>query len=71
LDHVLLWEHRQLVPVDDGEPHNQDTFDEYLRWFHRSTRTHIKALYTDEGVEEDSGEDVIEDVYDEDTRIEP
>jgi hypothetical protein len=32
--------------------------------FHKSTRTHIKAPYTDRGVEEDSEEDIIEDMYD-------
>jgi hypothetical protein len=65
-----LWETRQRIPVTVGPPHDQHTFDEYLRWFHRSTGTHIKAPYTDRGVEEDSEEDVIEDVYDIATREE-
>ena len=51
-----------------GPPHDQYTFDEYLRWLHRSTRTHIKPSYTEEAIDEDSEEDVIEDVYDVTTR---
>ena len=57
-----------------GPPHDQRTFDEYLRWLHRSTRTHIKPPYTDAAIDEDSEEDIIEDVYDvitrEDTQLE-
>ena len=41
-----------------GPPHDQHTFDEYLRWLHRSTRTHIKPQYTDEAIVEDDEEDV-------------
>jgi hypothetical protein len=47
-----------------GPPHDQHTFDEYLRWLHRSMRTHIKPSYTEEAIDEDDEEDVIEDVYD-------
>ena len=51
-------------PVHAGPPHDQHTFDEYLLWLHMSTRTHIKPPYTEETIDEDSEEDVIEDVYD-------
>ena len=51
-----------------GSPHDQHTFDEYLRWLHRSMRTHIKPPYTKEEIDEDDKEDVIEDVYDVATR---
>ena len=51
-----------------GPPHDQHTFDEYLRWLYRSTRTHIKPSYTDMAIDEDLEEDVIEDVYDITTR---
>ena len=51
-----------------GSPHDQHTFDEYLRWLHRSTGTHIKSPYTEEAIDEDDEEDVIEDVYDVATR---
>ena len=48
---------------DAGPPHDQHTFDEYLWWLHRSTRTHIKPSYTEEVIDEDDEKDVIEDVY--------
>ena len=51
-----------------GPPYDQHTFDEYLRWLHRSTRTHIKPPYTEEAIDEDSKEDMIEDVYNVATR---
>ena len=51
-----------------GPPHDQSTFDEYLRWLHRSTRTHIKPPYTKEVIDEDNEKDMIEDVYDVATR---
>ena len=51
-----------------GPPHDQHTFDEYLRWLHRSMRTHIKPSYTEEAIDEDDEEDVIKDVYDIATR---
>ena len=63
--HIHLWETREWQPVHAGPPHDQHTFDEYLRWLHRSTRTHIKPPYTKEAIDE---EDVIEDVYDVATR---
>ena len=66
--HILLWENRERQLVYAGPPHDQHTFDEYLRWLHRSTRTHIKPPYTEEAIDEDSEEDVIEDVYDVATR---
>ncbi|XP_066377315.1 uncharacterized protein [Miscanthus floridulus] len=55
-------------PVHAGPPHDQHTFNEYLWWLHRSTRTHIKPPYTDVAIDEDSEKDVIEDVYDVTTR---
>jgi hypothetical protein len=58
------------MPVTAGPPHDQYAFDEYLRWLHRSTRTHIKPPYTDRAVGDDSEDDVIADVYDEVTREE-
>jgi len=67
---IQLWETRQRIPVHVDPPHDQHTFDEYLRWLHRSTRTHIKPPYTEEAIDEDSEEDVIEDVYDITTREE-
>ncbi|XP_066388732.1 uncharacterized protein [Miscanthus floridulus] len=39
-----------------------------MRWLHKSTRTHIKPPYIKEAIDEDSKEDVIEDVYDVTTR---
>ena len=66
--HIHLWQNREWQPVHVGPPHDQHTFDEYLRWLHRSTRTHIKPPYTDVVIDEDSEEDVIEDVYDVTTR---
>ena len=71
---VQLWETRERRAIDTDPPHDQHTFDEYLRLLHRSTmthiklhrstRTHIKPPYTEEAIDEDSEEDVIEDVYD-------
>jgi hypothetical protein len=58
------------MPVTAGLPHDQHAFDEYLRWLHRSTHTHIKPPYTDLIVGDDSEDDVIADVYDEATREE-
>ena len=66
--HILLWETRERQPVHAGPPHDQHTFDEYLRWLHRSTRTHIKPPYTEEAIDENDEEDVIKDVYDVTTR---
>ena len=67
-------QNRERQPVHAGPPHDQHTFDEYLRWLHKSTRTHIKPPYTDVAIDDDSEEDVIEDVYDvttrEDTQLE-
>ena len=65
--HIHLWETREWQPVHVGPPHDQHTFDEYL-FFHRSMRTYIKPPYTEEAIDEDSEEDVIEDVYDVATR---
>ena len=56
--YIQLWQNRD----------RQHTFNEYLRWLHRSTRTHTKPLYTEEAIDEDSEEDVIKDVYDIATR---
>ena len=61
--YIQLWQNRDRQPVDAGPPHDQHTFDEYLRWLHRSTRTHIKPPYTEEVINEDDEEDVIKDVY--------
>ena len=66
--YIQLWQSRDLQPIDAGPRHDQHTFDEYLRWLHRSTRTHIKPPYTEEAIDEDSEDDVIEDVYDVATR---
>ena len=66
--YIQLWQTRDRQPVDAGPPHDQHTFNEYLRWLHRSTRTHIKPPYTEEAIDEDGEEDVIEDVYDVATR---
>ena len=66
--YIQLWQNRDQQPVDAGPPHDQHTFDEYLRWLHRSTRTHIKPPYTEEMIDKDSEEDVIKDVYDVVTR---
>ena len=59
---------RERQPIHAGPPHDQHTFDEYPRWLHRSTRTHIKPPYTEEAIDGDSKEDMIEDVYDVATR---
>ena len=66
--YIHLWQTRVPHAVLAGPPHDQHTFDEYLRWLHRSTRTHVKPPYTDVVIDEDSEEDVIEDVYDVTTR---
>ena len=66
--YIHLWQNRVRHPVHAGPPHDQHTFDEYLRWLHRSTRTHIKPPYTEEAIDKDSEKDVIEDVYDVTTR---
>ena len=66
--YIHLWQNREWQLVHAGPPHDQHTFDEYLRWLHRSTRTHIKPPYTEETIDEDSEEDVIEDVYNVATR---
>ena len=66
--YIHLWQTRVPHAVLAGPPHDQRTFDEYLRWLHRSTRTHIKPPYTEEAIDEDDEEDVIEDVYDVATR---
>ena len=66
--YIHLWQTRVPHAVLVGPPHDQHTFDEYLWWRHRSTRTHIKPPYTDVAIDEDSEEDVIEDVYDVTTR---
>ena len=63
-----MWQTRDRQPVDAGPPHDQHTFDEYPRWLHRSTRTHIKPPHIEEAIDEDDEEDVIEDVYDVATR---
>jgi hypothetical protein len=68
-DFILIWIHRERVVFHSGDPHDQYTFDEYLRWFHKNARTHIRPPYTSE-IEVDSDEEVIADVYDEDTRLE-
>ena len=65
---IHLRQNREWQPVHAGPPHDQHTFDEYMRWLHRSTRTHIKPPYIDEAIGEDSEEDVIKDVYDVATR---
>ena len=52
--HIHLWETRERQPVHAGPPHDHHTFDEYLRWLHRSTRTHIKPPYIEEAIDEDS-----------------
>ena len=67
--HIHLWQNRVRQPVHAGPPHNQYTFDEYLRWLHRSMRTHIKPPYTDEAIDEDSEEDVYDVATREDTQL--
>ena len=51
-----------------GSVTDQHTFDEYLWWLYRSMRTHIKPPYTKDAIDNDSEEDVIEDVYNVATR---
>jgi len=67
---IQLWKTKQRISVHADPPHDQRTFDEYLRWLHRSMRTHIKPPYTEDAIDNDSEEDVIEDVYDIATREE-
>jgi len=66
--YIHLWQTRVPRAVLAGPPHDQHTFDEYLRWLHKSTKTHVKPPYTDVAIDEDLEEDVIEDVYDVTTR---
>jgi len=61
---ILLWDHRECPDPTDGLPHDQRNFDQYLTWLHRSTRTHIKPLYTDQAIEDESDDGAIADVYD-------
>jgi hypothetical protein len=68
--YIQLWQTRKRQLVDEGSPHHQHTFDEYLWWLHRSMRTHIKPSYTEDAINEESEEDVIEDEYDIATREE-
>jgi hypothetical protein len=62
--------HRDRVRVNSGPPFDQDAFNEYLRWLQRSTRLHIKGVYTDRAIKEGSEEDVVEDEYDIENRQE-
>ena len=64
-----MWQTRDRQPVDAGPPHDQHTFDEYLRWLHRSTRTHIKPPYTEEAIDEDDEEDVYDVATRDDTQL--
>ena len=66
--YIHLWQTRVPHEVLAGPPHEQHTLDEYLRWFHRSMRTHIKPPYTDVAIDENLEKDGIEDVYDVTTR---
>ena len=64
------WENKQRVLIAEKPSHDQCTFDRYLQWLHRSTRTHIQAPYTDKAIDEDENEDDIADAYDDATRME-
>ena len=52
-----------------GPPHDQRTFDEYLRWLHRSIRAHIKPPYTEEVIDEDDEEDMYDVATRDDTQL--
>ena len=52
-----------------GSPTRPAHLDEYLRWFHRSTRTHIKPPYTEEAIDEDDEEDVYDVSTRDDTQL--
>ena len=67
--YIQLWHNRDWQPVDVGPPHDQHTFDEYLRWLHRSMRTHIKPPYTEEVIDEDDEEDVYDVATRDDTQL--
>ena len=67
--YIQLRQTKDRQPVDVGPPHDQHTFDEYLRWLHRSMRTHIKPPYTEEAINKDSEEDVYDVATREDTQL--
>ena len=67
--HIHLWETSEWQSVHAGPPYDQHTFDEYLRWLHRSMRTHIKPLYTEKAIDEDSKEDVYDIATRDDTQL--
>jgi len=66
---IELWENRGETPVDDGEPHDQQEYDKYLQWLHRSTRVHLLQPVPDHPIGEDSEEEAVQDEYDQMTRL--
>jgi hypothetical protein len=36
--YIERWERKEKQPLQDALPHDPHTFNEYLRWLHRSTR---------------------------------
>ena len=66
---IELWENRGETPVDDGEPHDQQGYDKYLQWLHRSTRVHLLQAVPDHPIGEDSEEEAVQDEYDQMTRL--
>ena len=67
--YIQDWENRQMFLIVETPPHDQHTFDEYLQWLHRSTRTHIREPFSDHAIKEDElYADDVEDAYDVATR---
>jgi hypothetical protein len=68
--YIQGWEHMKKVLITNTPLHDQHTFNWYVEWLHRSTRTHLKGSYTDQAIDEDPNEDDTCDAYDDATRME-
>jgi hypothetical protein len=51
-----------------SDPHDQDAFNEYLRWLHRSTRVFLLQPLDAPVLDDEDHEDVAEDEFDDLTR---
>jgi hypothetical protein len=66
-----LWNNHQRMDPEDGSGWRPGPHREYMRWYHTSTRTKIKAALTDEHIEDapSDSDDDIADEYDNLTRV--
>ena len=65
-----MWENRPREDPSEGPPHDQATFDEYLRFLHRSTRTQLRPPYNQDRIEDEPADATYSDHYDTITRHE-